>query len=154
MLYDDSNLDEIVERMRSMGEFLIPYNFPNNISFEVEEDLSIFKEREAIIDGIPLFLNYQKADYKKYYIETLQIFGKNTPFLPFNLVCKLGRRFLGGHHLSLVEIFKENRKIYIWSVCVDKEGRPIKAPYKLESEECEFEGFNYLYLQPNQINFY
>lgn len=154
MLYDDKDLDEIIERMRGMGDILVPLNYPNTFSFELEDDLSIFKEREAIIDGIPLFLNYQKSDYKKYFIETVQIFGKTTPFLPFNLICKIGKRFLGGHHLSLVEIFKDNRKIYIWSVCVDKRGRPIPAPYKLKIEQCEFEGFNYSYLQPNQINFY
>jgi hypothetical protein len=154
MLYDDKDLEEIIERMRGMGDILVPLNYPNTFSFELEDDLSIFKEREAIIDGIPLLLNYQKSDYKKYLIETVQIFGKTTPFLPFNLICKIGKRFLGGHHLSLVEIFKDNRKIYIWSVCVDKRGRPIPAPYKLKTEQCEFEGFNYSYLQPNQINFY
>lgn len=154
MLYDDKDLEEIIERMRGMGDILVPLNYPNTFSFELEDDLSIFKEREAIIDGIPLLLNYQKSDYKKYFIETVQIFGKTTPFLPFNLICKIGKRFLGGHHLSLVEIFKDNRKIYIWSVCVDKRGRPIPAPYKLKTEQCEFEGFNYSYLQPNQINFY
>ena len=74
--------------------------------------------------------------------------------MPFGLICKLAKRFLGSHHLSLVELFKDNRKIYIWSVCVDRRGRPIQAPYEIDTEECNFEGFNYLYMQPNQVNFY
>jgi hypothetical protein len=154
MLYEDSNLDEIIDRMRGMGDILIPYNFPNNHSYLVEEELAIFKEREVIIDGIPLFLNYQKSDYKDYFVETVQIFGKNSPFLPFNIVCKIGKRFLGGHHLSLVEVFKDNRKIYIWSVCVDERGRPIALHNDIKTEQHEYEGFIYQYLQPNQIDFY
>lgn len=154
MLYTDYSLDEIVKRMKGMGEILVPYNFPNNFSHEVEDDLAIFKEREAIIDGISVFLNYQKSDYKTYFIETLQVFGKSTPFLPFSMVCKLGKRFLGHQHLSLVEVFKDNRKIYIWSVCVDFDNKAIVAPFESNTERCEFEGFSYLYLQPNQIDFY
>ena len=155
MFYKEPKLDDIIDEMRTMGDRLIPYNFPKAPPpTEPEDVLAIFKEREAVIDGYPIIIHYQKADYDKHLMETLQIYGKNSPFLPFSLICKLAKRFLGPHHLSLVELFKDNRKIYIWSVCVDHRGRPIPSPYEMDTEECEFEGFNYLYMQPNQVNFY
>lgn len=155
MLYKEPKLDEIIEGMRELGDVLIPYNYPKAPpQMTLEDDLAIFKHKEAIVDGYPIILHYQKADYENHFLETLQIYGKNSPFLPFGLICKLAKRFLGKHHLSLVELFKDNRKIYIWSVCVDRRGRPIAAPYEIDTEECNFEGFNYLYMQPNQVNFY
>lgn len=153
MFYKEPKLDEIVDNMRKLGEMLIPYNFPL-APITLEDDLAIFKERETVVDGYPIILHYQKSDYQKHFMETLQIYGKSSPFLPFNLVCKLAKRFLGSKHLSLVEIFKNNRKIYIWSVCVDKEGQAISSPYDTETEDCQFEGLNYLYMQPNQVNFF
>lgn len=155
MLYKVSKLEEIIEGMRAVGEMLIPHNFPKAPpSTTMEDDLAIFKQREVIIDGYPIMLHYQKSDYDKHLMETLQIYGKSSPFLPFNLICNLAKRFLGSHHLSLVEIFKDNRKIYIWSVCVDSRGRPIPSPYEMNTEECEFEGLDYLYMQPSKVNFY
>lgn len=155
MFYKESKLEDIIDNMRALGDMLIPHNFPKApLLMTTEDDLSIFKQREAIIDGYPVLLHYQKSDYDAYLMETLQIYGKNSPFLPFSLICKLGKRFLGSHHLSLVEIFRDNRKIYIWSVCVDRRGRPIPVPWEPDTEECVFEGFNYLYMQPNQVNFY
>jgi hypothetical protein len=150
----EPKLDEVIDSMRTLGDMLIPHNFPKAPPTTMEDDLSIFKEREAIIDGYPMILHYQKADYESHYMETLQIYNKNSPFLPFSLICKLGQRFLGSHYLSLVELFKDNRKIYCWSVFVDRTGRPIPSPYEVETEQCQFEGFKYLYMQPNQVNFY
>ena len=154
MFYKELKIKDIIDSMRALGERLIKYNFPKVMPSAMEDDLSVFKQREAILDGYPVVLHYQKADYDNHLMETLQIYGKNSPFLPFSLVCKLGRRFLGPSHLSLVEIFKDNRKVYIWSVCVDKTGNAIPSPYEMEIEECIFEGFNYIYLQPSQVNFY
>lgn len=155
MFYKEPKLEDVIDNMRALGDLLIPHNYPKAPLLSTsEDDLAILKEREITVDGYPIFLHYQKADYDTHLMETIQIYGKNSPFLPFNLVCKLAKRFLGSHHLSLVEIFKENRKIYIWSVCVDKRGRPIPFPFEEEIEDCEFEGFNYSYMQPNQIYFY
>lgn len=152
-MHKKPKLNDIIRNVRALGEMLIPYNFPKSLN-KMEDDLAIFKEKEIIVDGYPIILHYQKADYEKYFLESLQIYGINSPFLPFNLVCKLGKRFLGSQYLSLVEIFKENRKIYIWSVCVNKIGKSIPSPEELVTEECEFEGFNYLYMEPSQIEFF
>lgn len=148
-------IQNIIDEMRTLGDMLIPYNFPKAPLPIMEDDLAIFKQREAVIDGYPVILHYQKSDYDKHLMETLQIYGKNSPFLPFNLICNLAKRFLGSHHLSLIEIFKDNRKIYIWTVCVDRHGKPLVAPYDTESnEECKFEGLDYIYMQPSQVDFH
>jgi hypothetical protein len=154
MLYKQPKLDEIVDDVRAMGDMLIPYNFPKVKPPIGEDDLAFFKERECLIDGYPVVLHYHKSDYDKHLMETLQVYGKNSPFLPFCVVVKLGKAFLGPHHLSLVELFKDNRKIYCWSLCVDRRGRPIPSPYDVQTEQCHYEGFDYLYLQPNQVNFF
>lgn len=153
MFFKEPNLEQIISEMRSMGDQLIPYNFPK-IPLSTEDNLAFFKEREAVIDGYAIYLHYQKSDYESHFLETLQIYNKNSPFLPFSLICKLGKRFLGSKHLSLVEMFRDNRKIYCWSVCVDRNGHSIEFPYESEIEHCQFEGFDYLYLQPNQVNFF
>lgn len=154
MLYEQKPLDEVIQNIRSLGEMLVPHNFPLVPLMVGEDDLAVLKERELIIDGYEIVVNYQKSDYADHLLETLQIYGKNSPFLPFNVICKLAKRFLGSHHLSLVELFRHNRKLYIWSVCVDRTGKPLPAPYDQDTESCEFEGFNYLYLQPNQVNLF
>lgn len=145
-------LDELVFQMKALGDVLVPYNFPQ-VDADLEDDLGIFKAREALIDGYNLFIHYQKSDYEDYFIEVLQIHNTKGPFLPFQLVCKLGRRFLGSSHLNLIELFRENRKIYVWSVCRDKTGKSISSPNET-LETCEFEGFKYLYMQPHQADFF
>ena len=146
-------LDVIVKEMKAVGEVLMPFNFPQ-VPFNAEDDLSIFKARHAVIDGYRVFVHYQKSDYGEYLIETLQINNSTAPFLPFQLICKLGKRFLGHRHLSLIEFFKENRKIYVWSVCMDRKGSPVEIPNVTRVEPCEFEGFKYSYLQPSQVDFF
>src|SRR5690348_1768102 len=104
---------EVVENIKKFGEFLIPYNFPIATT-EDEDAINIIKTKEVVIDGYNLIIHYNKAKYKDHYLTTLQILGRWSPFLPFSLVCKIGKKFLGDQHLSLVEIFVENRKIYCW----------------------------------------
>lgn len=152
-MYREKPLDEVIEDMRNMGERLIPHNPPKAPPTYGEDDLAIFKTRDVMVDGYDVTLHYSKADYDSHLMETLQIYGRHSPFLPFSLICKMARKFLGGHELSLVELFKENRKIYCWYVCVDRRGRPMPLPYDIEVEQCNYEGFNYLYTQPDQVNF-
>jgi hypothetical protein len=153
MLYQEKPLDQIIEEMRAFGERLVPYNFPKTPP-SYHEDLSILKQRSCTIDGYEIVLHYSKSDFDTHKQETLQIYGENMPFLPFCLICKLGKKFLGGHELQLVELFKDNRKIYCWSVSLDDRGRPIPSPYEVKYEECVYEGFNYSYMTPDQVDFY
>jgi len=146
-------LDETLENMRKMGEVLTPYNFPHNDP-KIEDDLNAIKIMEGVVDGYRVQMHYNRADYGDHILETFQIFGHSAAFLPFAVVVKLAKKMLGGYNLSLVEIFKDNRKIYCWTVCVDKTGKPLPAPHEADSEHCVYEGFQYIYMHPSQINFY
>jgi hypothetical protein len=152
-MYDKTTLDEHVRNMRRVGELLVPHNFPK-VPAEQEEAIAVLKNRDATVDGYEVVLHYSKADYGTHFLESFQVVGKYVPFLPFGLVCKLGKRFLGPDNLSLVELFKDNRKIYCWTVAVTKEGTAVKTPVKEEGEDCVFEGFRYTYMDPKTVNFY
>jgi hypothetical protein len=146
-------LSQHIEEMKSFSEFLVPYSFPQ-VNIEDEEDLKVLRNREAIVDGYSVVLYYTKNNYDNYYLITLQVMSKYTPFLPFSLVCKIGKSFLGDKYLSLVEVFKESKKIYCWTLALSPKGEPIKNPYKTESENKVFEGFEYLHMNSEYVNFY
>lgn len=146
-------LDETIRKMKGLGEIFIPYNFPQNDP-HLEDDLNVLKVVQCEVDGYSLILHFSKADYGSYYIETLQVFSLESPFLPFHLVVKIARAFLGSEHLSLVELYKDNKKIYCWTKCLNKRGATIKSPYEEESEKCSFEGFDYILMNTNQVTFY
>lgn len=154
MLRKERKFDDIVNNMKSLASMLIPHNYPQNPLALFDEDLEIFKERESIVDGYSVILHYQISDYENYRLKTLQIYNKIGPFLPFNLVVKIAKKFLGTEQLSLVEVFKSNRKIYCWSLSTDEKDQPIETPYISESQSCVFEGFKYLYLTPSEVIFY
>lgn len=145
--------ERLMENMKAIAEMLIPHCFPK-VPVTEEDDLEVLKQREAVIDGYTVMMLYQKADYETHFMKTLQIYSKNNPFLPFSLICKLGKKFLGSDYLSLVEVYKDGRKIYIWNVFTDTYGEAIAPPYDIPTEECHFEGFNYSYLQPSQVSFH
>ena len=71
--------------MRNMGELLVPYNFPK-ADPRLENDLNVLKTVDCIVDGYSICLHFSKADYNSHYLETLQVLGKDIPFLPFCLI--------------------------------------------------------------------
>jgi hypothetical protein len=145
--------EQLMEHLRQASTLLISYTFPL-APIEYEDDIGPLKRMEMTVDGYELVIYFNKADYDDYYLETFQTFSRNSVFLPFNLVVKLARRMLGTNHLSLIEFYQDNRKVYCWSVCVDKEGKAITSPTDDESESSEYEGFEYKRMSPNQINLY
>lgn len=147
-MYKHDKLSVTVQEMRALGEQFVPYSTPAD-----ENDISVLKTREVTVDGYALVLYYTKSKFEDRSTEVLQIYGQHMPFLPFYLVCKLGKSFLGDFDLSLVELFRENRKIYCWSVNFDLAGKTISLPDGF-AENCQYEGFSYSYLQPYQVNFY
>lgn len=144
-------LVEIIEEMRGVGDYLVSHSMPK-VSKSEEIEILPLKQRIIVVDGYEVGVSFSKADYGSYYIETFLIWGKTSKFLPFILTSKLARYFLGQHELTLAETFKDKRRIYCWSVTTDRDGRPLEM--KRDAEECEFEGFKYRYLQPNQIKFF
>lgn len=152
MIYHEP-LDCMIERTRRLGDILIPYNWPMNRKGD-EEELSVLKTSTTTVDGYEIVLHYNKADHGDYYLETVQIYGQYVPFLPFSLVCKVARRFLGSKYLYLVELMQEHKKVYVWTVCVDKDGHPVKNPRQDEAEVLYFEGFEYRLMDPKSVQFY
>lgn len=154
MLKKERKLKEVASNMRSLGNMLVPYTYPQTFASLFDGDLDVFREREIYVDGYSLIIYYQKSDYSHYIIESLQVYNKIGPFLPFCIVLKVAVEFLGAEGLSLVEVFKSNRKIYCWSVATDHQGSSIELPYEADGEGCVFEGVPYFYINPSYVNFY
>ena len=55
--------------------------------------------------------------------------------------------------MRLVEVAKDNRRVYCWSAALDHYKQPFALP-DLHAQDCEFDGLRYGYAQPNQFNFY
>jgi hypothetical protein len=146
-------IEETVRSMRSMAKFLMPHTFPL-VPPEEENDVNYFKTRDATVDGYEVVLTLSRASYKTHYLESFQVSGKYVPFLPFRLVCKLARKFLGDQHLGFVDFFAENKRKYCWTLVLDQQERPINSPYENRSEHRSFDGLEYDYMDPKQVNFY
>src|SRR5262249_8698545 len=138
--------------LKSFGLFLMPYSKPKT-SQEDDDDINFMKSKEVMVDGYSLIIYYSKNEWPTHYMEILQITGKYTPFLPFSLVCKIGRKFLGEKHLSYVDFTQNDRKTYCWTAASDKSNNPIPAPYKKEalSDDCIYEGLEYKCLISKKI---
>ena len=148
-----SNFDSKMDALRNLAMGLVPYNFPLG-PVELEYYIAPLKRTEVDIDGYSVVVHFNRASYNDHYLESFQVYNKYAPFLPFSLVTKMARKALGSHHLSLVEFYQEDRKVYCWSVCLDTRGRPIASPMKERSDSRVFEGFQYAYMTPEQLNLY
>lgn len=151
MLFQVKNLDEAVKDMKSFGTFLMDYSIPK-VSKPDDEDINFIKTKEFMVDGYTVIVYYSKNDWNTHYMEILQITGKYAPFLPFSLVCKIGKKFLGDKHLSYVDFVADERKTYCWTAASDKGNNPIPAPYKKESlsDDYVYEGLCYKCLITSQ----
>jgi len=147
---ENRNFDKEIINLKRLGERLIAYNYP--LGDRSEEDiLSPLKTGTFCVDGYDVDIHYSKADYKSYYLESIQIMGKHVPFLPFFLVCKIARRVLGDEALSFIELFSDSNKVYCWTRSIDKVGNLLHPP---QGHECSYEDFNYACIKPNEVNFY
>ena len=143
-------LTEHIKEMRNASELLIPYTYPA-VDFDTEYTVLPLKCRTVVVDGYELALNYSIANYKKYFIESVQIQSVYTPFLPFLLVCNIAKSFLGNKHLSYVDFVRNHKKIYCWTVRKRK-GSAISPSKK--SQPASYEGFEYNILNPGSVNLY
>lgn len=142
-----TSLKNEVSSMRQTAVMLIPHTFPK-VPFEHEQDVLVLKQRRIIVDGYEITVCFSRADYGKYYLDSLQIQNSSSPFLPFNLVCKLGIAFLGHDSLSYVDFIKDERKVYCWTLRVRDE-KPL--PPSKKSQTSSFEGFEYSILSPGSV---
>lgn len=141
---------EQVDRMRKMAEMLIPHTVPLGTPQD-EQDVLILKQRHIDMDGYELVSCLSAADYGKYNLWTLQLQGVHTPFLPFHLVCKLGRLILGSRHLSYLPFSKDSKMTYCW--ILRKRGRRVLPPMK-HSKKTQYEGFEYSLTDPSTVDLY
>lgn len=146
----ESPLNEHVEGMRIMAKMLIPHTFPK-VSFKEELDILILKQRTFNVDGYDVLVCLSEADYGKYIRETIQLQATFAPFLPFTVVCKIGRAFLGEKNLSFIDFFKNNRKVYCWTKML-RDGRSL--PPDKKSKPGSYEGFEYCILRPGSVDLY
>lgn len=140
-------LRQEIDEMKAMAERLVPLTFPL-VKFTEEQEVLLLKQRTVVVDGYPMLLCYSKADYEDYLLESLQVQSSYSPFLPFWMVCKVGRAFLGRHHLAFVEFFKNHRKVYCW-MAKSRDGRRLHA--EKNTVPASYEGFRYYKLNPNEV---
>jgi hypothetical protein len=150
---------ETIGRMKRLGEILTPYSFPIKSAID-EEEITVLKQREMMLDGYRLVVYFSAARYGTYKLETVQLFARCATFLPFYVVCKVAGLFLGCDHLNLVELIhhkngvdETSRKVYVWSVYRDETGQAISNPY-MSGKVRNFEGLSYSVLGPEQIVLY
>jgi hypothetical protein len=150
-----SNIQQAIEEMKSMANRLLPYTFPcgdpPQVSFAEEQDVLVLKQRSLVVDGYEVTLCYSEADYGEYLLRSLQVQASQAPFLPFTLVCKIGKMFLGSKNLSYIEFFRGNRKVYCWTVKV-RGGR--KLPPGKKTKPGFYEGFQFNILQPGSVDLF
>lgn len=135
-------LDSHIKEMKATARALVSYSYPN-VKVADELDIACLKQRSLHADGYQVVVILSRAEYNENYIDTLEIVGLHVPFLPTYMVCKLAKKFLGDSELRYSEAFKMGRKIYIWSVTLDKNEKPIAINDGLS--KCSYDGFNYSY---------
>ena len=145
-----SDLKTTVKQMKSMARLLIPHTFPK-VPFEHEQEVSVLKQRTLTVDGYEIVVCYSEALYPDYVLKSIQIQSYYTPFLPFVLVCKLGKVFLGTNNLSYIEFFRNNRKVYCWTIKT-RNGRLL--PPDKKTKPGNYEGFEFRILHPGSVDLF
>lgn len=132
-------LDEVVENLKRIAELLIPHTYPL-ASPDDEEAVLPLKSSRVCVDGYWLAVCYSRAKREKHLIEVLQIESVHAIFLPFNVVLKVARIFLGDQDLAYAEFYKRDKKVYCWA---KKSKGPRTVPPNDLTRQVTFEGFNF-----------
>lgn len=143
------NIKETVKEMKALSDLLAISSFPK-VSLKKEKDVLILKQRSIILDGYYIALCLSKSDYGEFFLESLQIQSEYSSFLPFNVICKLGKIFFGEKHLSYTEFFKENKKIYFWSI---KTKDDLILNIEEKSKIINYEGFKFYIMNKDGYDF-
>ena len=144
------SLEQHVKEMKELAKTLIPHSFPK-VDTPDDQDIIILRTRQLLVDGYDVVVAFCISEYEEenYELQSLQIQGLYTPFLPFSLVCKIARLFLGSESLSYMHFVRENRKIYCWTTRW-QEGK--LAPLTKEVNADSYEGFTYNVLKLGNSN--
>lgn len=139
--------------MKALGEVLVPYSFPQ-VSPNEEVDVNFIKSREIEVDGYSVIVYYNKSNWEEHHLETIQVISLYGIFLPFYLICKVGRQFLGDQHLSLIEFYQGGKKIYCWTLMRDKNDNPCQNQFNQDVMNRSYEGLEFSSVTLDKINFY
>lgn len=143
-----SRLDQHVMELREMAQRLMPLTFPK-VHFREEQEILPLKQQPIIVDGYETMICYSEADYGQYILKSVQVQSSQVPFLPFTVVCKIGKAFLGSENLSYIEFFRNSRKIYCWTV-KSKNGSVL--PPDVKTKPGQYEGFKFRILQNGSVD--
>lgn len=142
---------KVVTEMKDLATQLMPQSFPKQ-SGSSEDAIRPLKLRNMVIDGYEVVIYFSRSEYPTHIYETFQIYGQKMPFLPFHFVLNTAKRFLGERHLSFVELFVSNRKLYIWTRTVDHNGK-VMAVTMDDVKEDSYDGVKFTRLNPSNVNF-
>lgn len=140
--------EQTVKEMMRLTDFLMPY-----INDKEDETILLpLKQREVNVFGHDISLYFTKEKFPEFVLYSLQVYSKYVPFLPFNLVCYCATQFLGERELGLAEFMISGRKIYVWSVAIDKEDNPVPIPLHPKVELCSYNGVSFIYAPTSFVN--
>jgi len=146
MHYHFEKLEDVVERMRDFAHRSEHLTFPQ-VPLAEEYIILPLKIRHFHIDGYEVILNFSRSIHNDRAVECLQIQSAYTPFLPFDLVCKLGFAFLADEHLCFTEFMKGRHKLYCWTLLFC-DGETLSPDGATDSE---FEDYFFKRAQPSYL---
>lgn len=142
-----SDFEAEIQSMKRMAEYLSPYC--NNA--QDKADVAVLATRELCVHGYDISFYLSKDRHRDCHIWNLQMYSKHQGFLPFSLVCECAIKFLGSRELGLCEFMILGRKLYVWSLAVDKDGTPIPIPPRPEVEARSYDGLTFSTSRPGKV---
>lgn len=141
------SLDSLIEDFKRVGDILSPHQLNKN-------DDNILNTKLVEIDGYSILIKFNRIDHGPFLSENLKIKSEHSSFLPFHLVAKLGKKFLGKYELILIESFDDDdKKTYEWAITLDKDGRPIPVKMAVYYEDCSYDDLSYKYVFDSSGNY-
>lgn len=133
------SLDSLIEDFKRVGDVLSPHQLNGN-------DDNVLNTKLVEIDGYSVLIKFNRIDHGPFFSENLKIKSEHGSFLPFHLVAKLGKKFLGKYELILIEYFDDEKKIYEWAVTLDKDGKPSPVKIAVYYDDCFYDDLSYKYI--------
>ena len=140
-------LQKQIKSMKWMAEYLMPYCQ----SAYDKADVAVLATREICVHGYDISFYLSKERHPDFYLWNLQIYSIHQGFLPFSLVCECATLFLGSDDLGLCEFIILGRKLYTWSLAVNKDGIPIPIPSSPQVELREYQGLKFYTSKPTKL---
>jgi hypothetical protein len=128
-----------IDSMKRMAEYLMGYCH----NAQDKADVAVLATRELCVHGYQISFYLSKEKQTDFYLWNLQMYTNYQGFLPFSLVCECASRFLGNRDLGFTEMIVLGRKLYTWSLAVDKDSTPIPIPPRPNVESRNYDGLTY-----------